>query len=84
VAAEAFCIFGRFASVGGLRIFGIFIISSTFGSSALSTLSSTHSTVCVFDITVGSSALYAIGAVCIASAAEEDPAPKSGTTAGSI
>jgi hypothetical protein len=37
-----------------------------------------------FGITVTSSVLYAIGAVFVASADEEDPAPNSGTIAGSI
>ena len=61
-------------------IFGIFIISSIFDFSALSTLASTDSTMGTFGITVASLVLYAIEAVSVASVAEEDPAPNSGTT----
>jgi hypothetical protein len=76
VTAEGFCAFSRFAPVGGLKIFGIFIISSTFDSSAFSTSPLTGSIVCIFGITVGSTVLCAIGAVCVASTAEEDAAPR--------
>jgi hypothetical protein len=62
VTAEVFCTFDSFASVGGLKISGIFIIYSIFASSALSTLASTGSTKGVFGITVGSSTLYVIEA----------------------
>jgi hypothetical protein len=75
VAAEAFCTFG---------ISDIFIISSTFGSSALSTLASTGLTVGVYGITVGFSTLCAIEAACLASAVEEAPSTNLGTTAGSM
>jgi hypothetical protein len=84
VAAEAFCTFGSFASVEGLSISGIFIVSSVYGFSAFSSLEMVGPTIGTFDITVGSSALCTIGAVCVASAAEEDPTPKSGTMVGSI
>jgi hypothetical protein len=84
VAAEAFCAFGGFAYVEGLRISGIFIVSSAYGSSALSSLHMVGPTVGTFDTTVGSLALCTIRAVCFASTAEEDPTPKSGTTTGSI
>jgi hypothetical protein len=84
VAVEAFCTFGSFAFVGGLRIYGIFIISSIGGSSALSYLALVGPTVCVFGITAGSSTLCVIGAICLASVVEEDPSPNLGTTAGSM
>jgi hypothetical protein len=84
VAAEVFCTFDSFTSVGGLRIFGIFIISSTFAFSTLSTLASTDLAMGIFGVTVASLVLYAIEAVSVASAAEEDPTPNSGTTTGSV
>jgi hypothetical protein len=84
VAAGVFCTFGSFASVGGLRIFGTFIISSTFAFSTLPTLALTDSAMGIFGVTVASLVLYAIEAVFVASAAKEDPALNSGTTAGSI
>jgi hypothetical protein len=61
-------------------ISGTFITFSTYSSSALSSLA----LVGTFDITVSSSVLCAIEAVCLASAAEEGPSPNSGTMAGSI
>jgi hypothetical protein len=76
VAAEAFCTFGSFASVEGLRISGIFIVSSVCGSSAFSSLEMAGPTIGTFGTLVGSSALCTIGAVCVASAAEEDPYAK--------
>jgi hypothetical protein len=45
---------------------------------------STALTVYSFGITVGSLALCVIEADCVASDAEEDPVPKSGTTVGSM
>jgi hypothetical protein len=84
VAAEAFCTFGNFASAGGLKISGIYTISSIFGSSALPILISTSPTVSTFGITVGSSVICALGTVSFVSAAEEVPSPNSGITAGSI
>jgi hypothetical protein len=76
VVAEAFCTFDSFVSVGGLEIFGT--------SSALLTLASAGLAMGTFDVTVAFSVLCATAAVSVASAAEEDPEPNSGTTAGSI
>jgi hypothetical protein len=84
VAAEAFCTFGSSASFEGLRISGIFFVSSAYGSSALSSLDMVGLTVGTFGTTVGSSVLCTIKAAFSASAAEEVPAPNSGTTTGSI
>jgi hypothetical protein len=78
------CTFDSSASVGGLRISGVFTVFSTFDSSALSSLVSAGPTVGTFGTTIDSSALYTIGAVCFGSAVEEVPSPNLGTTAGSI
>jgi hypothetical protein len=82
VTTEPICTFGTVAYVGGLKISSIFIISSIFGSSALSTFVSTSLTVSTFGITAGSSVLYAVGTISLISVAEEVPAPNSGTMAG--
>jgi hypothetical protein len=84
VAAKVFCIFGRSTSIGRLKIFCVFVISSIFGSLAFSALSSAGYAICIFGITAGSSAPCTVEAVCIVLAAEEDPMPNSGTTAGSM
>src|SRR5699024_3640668 len=84
VAAGPFCIFGKFASTGGLRISGIFTVSSTFDSSVISSLASAGPTVGTFGITIDSSALCTMEAACFASVVEEVPSPNSGTIDGSI
>jgi hypothetical protein len=81
VATKPFCAFGTVASVEGLKIYGIFAISSIFDPSAFVSTSSTESN---FGIIAGSSVLYAGGTVSFVSAAEEAPSPNSGTTAGSM
>jgi hypothetical protein len=84
VAVEAFCTFGSFASVEGLRLSDIFIISSIYGPSALSSLALADSTVGIVGTTIGSSVLCTIGTISFASTAEEVPLPNSGITAGSM
>jgi hypothetical protein len=82
--AEPFCTFGTVAFVGGLKISGIFVISSIFGPSALSAFISTSSTQSNFGITAGSSVLCADGTISFVSAAEEALSPNSGIMVGSM
>jgi hypothetical protein len=86
VVAELFSAFNVVASVEGLKIPGIFVISSVFYLSALSlsTFVSTSSNEGAFGIIIGSSSFYVGGAGSLGSAAEEASPPNSGTTAGSI
>jgi hypothetical protein len=84
VAAEVFCIFGRSASIGSLRNFGVFVILSIFGSSSFLALSSADSAICIFGIIAGSSVLCAGGTISFVLAAEEAPSPNSGIAAGSM
>jgi hypothetical protein len=86
VAAEPFCAFGMGTSDEGLKISGIFVISSIFDPSALSLSAfvSTSSTEGNFGIIAGSSVLYAGGIVSFVLAAEEVPSPNSGITASSM
>jgi hypothetical protein len=86
VVAELFCVFGIIASVEGLKISGIFVISSVFDFSALSlsTFVSTSSTEGTFGIIAGSSVLCMGGTISLDSAAEEASPQNSGTTTGSM
>jgi hypothetical protein len=84
VAAEPFCVFGIVASVGGLKISGIFYISSIFGPLALSAFVSTSSIEGNFGVTAGSSVLCVDEIVSFVSAAEVAPSPNSGIAVGSM
>jgi hypothetical protein len=82
--AELFCAFGTVASAEGLKISGIFVISSIFDPSALSAVVSTSLTESNFGITADYPVLCAGGIVSFVLAAEEAPPPNSGITAGSM
>jgi hypothetical protein len=75
--AKFFCVFGTVASVEGLKISGIFAISSFFYPSdlSLSAFVSTSSTVGTFGITAGSSVFCVGGAVSFVSIAKDVPVP---------
>jgi hypothetical protein len=81
---ELFCVFGTVASVEGLKISGIFVISPNFDPSALSVVASTGLTESNFGIMAGSPVSYVGGAVSFVSPAEEAPSPNSGITVGSM
>jgi hypothetical protein len=78
--------FGIVASLEGLKISSIFVISSVFDFLALSlsTFVSTSSIEGTFGIIAGSSVLYVGGIVSLDSAAEEVSPPNSRTTVGSM
>jgi hypothetical protein len=84
VVAELFCAFGTVASIEGLKISGIFVISPIFDPSALSAVASTSLTESNFGIMVGSQVFYAGRTVSFVSADEEAPSPNSGITVGSM
>jgi hypothetical protein len=84
VAAKLFCTFGTVASVEGLKISGIFVISSIFDPSVLSAVVSTSLIEGNFGIIAGSSVLCAGGAVSFVSVAEEAPSSNLGITTGSM
>jgi hypothetical protein len=81
---ELFCTFDIVASIEGLKISGIFYISSIFDPSVLSAVVSTSLTEGNFGIIAGSSVLWAGGAVSSVLTAEEAPSSNPGITAGSM
>jgi hypothetical protein len=82
VTVRSFCAFDTVTSAEGLVTSNIFVLS-TFVSLTLSTFSSPNLANGVFGVATGSSVFY-IGAVSLASAAEEVSPPYSGTVAGSM